>query len=1325
MKYKLVREGMLAFLLLFLVIPFSFASLNYQSDDSVHIPSKVIVVLKEGATIDDLELNRVSEIESSEKQTASRNYASRAVTQQVTFDSTDDHFKVIRTFGGANAFAAEITPTTFLALEQSSDVEKIYNADEFKFMAMLQDSADLINATQVYTIQVNSTNITGKNQVVCIADTGIDYTHPDFWGEYLNHSITDAFDLTRIMQNSGFNIVSDTIITSYADSDYLLANISFSNNIFYLNSLISKNYFTDFEQTQLLQNESEFESYANITINNGTVSVENKTDAYFLVKLNHSSGYVGDVVLSWQEAKDNMTIEAFVSLDNKTSWQQVTNSEVISSGQTNENYTQMYYLFNFTLTNVTGYANVSNVIINYTLYSIVSEPVVEFSVDGQEWINDSALETYWPPYYNNSILYYRVNLTDVLNNVTINISSIETKTVLNPKIIGGYDFVNNDADVFDDTVSSKESHGTHVAGIIAANGKIKGIAPDAKLVIVKVLDSVGFDTGGNITSGIEYCANYSDTFGTEINAISVSIGTYSYHSSTYCDGDFPDMSAAIETAVLKNISVIVATGNENTIGAISSPACFENVTRVGATDKSYNIESYTNRGDYFDIYLAPGSSINSTVKTASYAEKSGTSMATPHVSAVIALLSQYLQETGIDSLTPKEFRTLLDGSGMKIYDSPSNGTYTFVDAYQAIEDLKVSFSVENTGYYFEKGEILNFSISSDFFNISDVFYENSSSNVSLPKYSEEMKWYLNTSGWSVGEHNISLFINTTDDQIFERQYSFGIDTKPNITWWSIRTRNESGQDAVFNVSQPNNYQIYAYEKNRSIENFWAYVSANDSESDSITYFWKVSPQISGSDYLNYNGTDFIQNISGWFQSHDAGTYTLELIASDNKLNSSINFNLTVIDPYPPSISTIQNFEDLEEGDVFTLNVTPFVTNPDNDALTYSLSSDATNDGFVINSKGILSYDDGAFDCGDADNYYIIVYVSDGTTTVSSNEFKLVVAVSESCVEEQQEQEQNSQEDELLSQNNIPGISVTKIFSIVRKDTDTAFSISKKEVPVSMLMFNTFRELTNLKIIVRSFNIRPSTISPAPGSVYKYFAIDEINLNNSLRKAEITIRVSKKWIDNEEIIHNSISLLHYDIDTDLWQKLPTEFKRTDDEFFYYEAETNSFSYFAITGTSVKADPKNKPTETPKAGLLTSPKNNSNAVTGRLVSSDESIFKKSVEFFEDNLFAFIIISSTLAIIVLIALFKTDILLSIYKDKVTPHKKMRTKEKPPKSHAKIHRHVRSFTKQKKKKRLTADYLFEFLKMFRTRRSLAKVSKRLKARQRDLEKIKRRYQN
>ena len=63
---------------------------------------------------------------------------------------------------------------------------------------------------------------------------------------------------------------------------------------------------------------------------------------------------------------------------------------------------------------------------------------------------------------------------------------------------------------------------------------------------------------------------------------------------------------------------------------------------------------------------------------------------------------------------------------------------------------------------------------------------------------------------------------------------------------------------------------------------------------------------------------------------------MELIASDNKLNSSINFNLTVIDPYPPSISTIQNFEDLEEGDVFTLNVTPFVTNPDNDALTYCL-----------------------------------------------------------------------------------------------------------------------------------------------------------------------------------------------------------------------------------------------------------------------------------------------------------------------------------------------------------------------------------------------------
>ncbi|MDH3352976.1 MAG: S8 family serine peptidase, partial [Nanoarchaeota archaeon] len=70
------------------------------------------------------------------------------------------------------------------------------------------------------------------------------------------------------------------------------------------------------------------------------------------------------------------------------------------------------------------------------------------------------------------------------------------------KIIGGYDITDNDNDVMDYV-----GHGTHVAGIVAANGGLKGISPDANIVMVKIFNDTGAGSGADIISGIEWCTN--------------------------------------------------------------------------------------------------------------------------------------------------------------------------------------------------------------------------------------------------------------------------------------------------------------------------------------------------------------------------------------------------------------------------------------------------------------------------------------------------------------------------------------------------------------------------------------------------------------------------------------------------------------------------------------------------------------------------------------------------------------------------------------------------------------------------------------------------
>jgi subtilisin family serine protease len=201
------------------------------------------------------------------------------------------------------------------------------------------------------------------------------------------------------------------------------------------------------------------------------------------------------------------------------------------------------------------------------------------------------------------------------------------------KVIGGYDFVNKDADPMDD-----HGHGTHVAGIVAANGKVKGVAPKTLLLAYKVFTSKGEGGDSDILNAIEAAAdpNGDNNFDDKADIINMSFGGNGTPDDPLC--------TASNNAVDLGIICCIASSNDGDFYTVMSPGLAEKAITVGSTEKNDVVSDFSSKGPARISYhvkpevCAPGSNIVSLAPGNQTATMSGTSMATPHISGVCALL---------------------------------------------------------------------------------------------------------------------------------------------------------------------------------------------------------------------------------------------------------------------------------------------------------------------------------------------------------------------------------------------------------------------------------------------------------------------------------------------------------------------------------------------------------------------------------------------------------------------------------------------------------------------------------------------------------------
>lgn len=235
---------------------------------------------------------------------------------------------------------------------------------------------------------------------------------------------------------------------------------------------------------------------------------------------------------------------------------------------------------------------------------------------------------------------------------------------LQGKVLASESFIGLGARLGLGSAKDDNGHGTHCAGVLAAEGQIQGMAPASPLIVVKALDRNGSGAMSEVAKGLRWAVARG------AKVVSLSLGS---------PDDARPLRQAVAEALAAGVVVVAAMGNEGK-ALRNYPAAYPGVIAVGATTRQDKLAAFSTRGPWISL-CAPGSSILSTAPTYPVAltgeernfgpltgTLSGTSMATPLVAGVAALLlSQH------PDWSPSQVKARLEESAVALRGLPADG----------------------------------------------------------------------------------------------------------------------------------------------------------------------------------------------------------------------------------------------------------------------------------------------------------------------------------------------------------------------------------------------------------------------------------------------------------------------------------------------------------------------------------------------------------------------------------------------------------------------------------------------------------------------------
>lgn len=229
-------------------------------------------------------------------------------------------------------------------------------------------------------------------------------------------------------------------------------------------------------------------------------------------------------------------------------------------------------------------------------------------------------------------------------------------------------------------------HGTHVSGIaIGIRAALaSGIAKGAWLIPMQIFSYN--NQGGVGTSSVDWIKGLNRVFAlagannvNRIASVNMSIGGGNYTSQAQCDADYAAGKAAIDNLRSIGIATVISSGNDSKTNSMSAPGCISSAISVGSTTKyaPVTVSTFSNEAPFLSL-LAPGGDIDSATFFGGYTEKSGTSMAAPHVAGTWAILKQAVPTASVTSVL-----AALRGSGTPVTDTRTGRVFPLINVNAA------------------------------------------------------------------------------------------------------------------------------------------------------------------------------------------------------------------------------------------------------------------------------------------------------------------------------------------------------------------------------------------------------------------------------------------------------------------------------------------------------------------------------------------------------------------------------------------------------------------------------------------------------------------